>query len=225
MIGSFITPTSLNNTRSLKVSTTKIGTVGGAALLALAAGLAQAQTAAPSNGKVATLAFQAAIFETKDGQKALADLQAKFNPVKARLDAKRAEIQKNEDALRKGQNTLSQEAQQKLARDIDIETKSLNRDTDDANTDLEQENQRVINEMAGKMITIVGKYASEQGYSVVLDIGSQTTPVIWASNTVDITRAVIAAYDAGAASLTTSAPAPASKPAAPVRPQSGIGKP
>jgi outer membrane protein len=196
-----------------------IGPFAGAAVFALAAGFAQAQTsAAPAPaGKVATMAFQAAIFETKDGQKALADLQAKFNPVKAKLDAKRAEIAKSEDALRKGQNTLSPEAQQKLARDIDIATKSLNRDTDDANADLEQENQRLVNELAGKMIAIVGKYATEKGYSMVVDIGSQNTPVIWASNTVDITRDAIAAYDAGAATM------PASPPAA--KPSSGIGNP
>jgi outer membrane protein len=202
-------------------STSKIRTFAGAVVFALAAGLALGQTAAPppSSGKVATMAFQAAIFETKDGQKALADLQAKFNPVKARLDAKRTEIAKNEDALRKGQNTLSPEAQQKLARDIDIATKSLNRDTDDANADLEQENQRLVNELAGKMIAIVGKYAADKGYSMVLDIGSQNTPVIWASNTVDITRDAIAAYDAGAPA------APAANPPAPAKPSSGIGKP
>jgi outer membrane protein len=202
-------------------STSKIGTLAGAAMFALAAGLAQGQApvaTGTAGGKVATMAFQAAIFETKDGQKALAELQAKFNPVKARLDTKRTEIAKNEDALRKGQNTLSPEAQQKLARDIDIATKSLNRDTDDANADLEQENQRLVNELAGKMIAIVGKYATEKGYSMVVDIGSQNTPVIWASNTVDITRDAIAAYDAGAASMAPPA-APAAKPA------SGISKP
>jgi outer membrane protein len=197
-----------------------IRTFAGAALFALAGGFAHGQTSAPApaSGKVATMAFQAAIFETKDGQKAMADLQTKFSPVKARLDAKRAEIAKNEDALRKGQNTLSPEAQQKLARDIDIATKSLNRDTDDANADLEQENQRLVNELAGKMITVVGKFAQEKGYSMVVDVGSQTTPVIWASNTIDITRDAIAAYDASAVTPASAAPAPA-------KPSSGIGNP
>jgi outer membrane protein len=201
---------------------TTIRPVTGAALLALAAGVAaQGQTAAtgPSNSKVAVIEIQAAIFQTKDGQKALADLQAKFNPVKAKLEAKRAEIAKNEETLRKGANTMAEEARAKLARDVDVQTKALNRDTDDANADLEQENQKIMNELGSKMMAIINKYANEKGYLLVLDVSAQNTPVLWASNTIDITRDVIAAYDSGAASLPAtspgSAPAPVSKVPAP----------
>ncbi len=207
--------------------------VTGAALLMLAAGAAglsaQAQTAAaPVAGKVAVIEIQNAILQTKDGQKAMGELQAKFNPVKQKLDAKRAEIAKNEDTLRKGQSTMSQEAQAKLARDVDTATKALNRDTDDANADLESENQKLMNDLGGKMLAIINKYATEKGYVLVLDVSSQQTPVLWASNTIDITRDVIAAYDAGAASLpaspVTSTAPPASRPAA-SRPASGIARP
>lgn len=217
--------------------------VAGVALLVLAAGAsgisAQAQTAAagapitaasPVAGKVAVIEIQNAILQTKDGQKAMGELQAKFNPVKQKLDAKRTEIAKNEDTLRKGQSTMSQDAQAKLARDVDTATKALNRDTDDANADLEAENQKLMNDLGGKMLAIINKYATEKGYVLVLDVSSQQTPVLWASNTIDITRDVIAAYDSGAASLpatkpvTSAAPLP-SRPAASNRPASGIGRP
>lgn len=210
----------------------------GAALLVLVAGLAaQTPTAAPATaapetaapamsgvpGKVAVIEIQGAILQTKDGQKAVAELQAKFNPVKAKLDAKRAEISKNEDTLRKGQSTMAQEAQAKLARDIDVATKSLNRDTDDANADLESENQKIMNSLGGKMMAIINKYATEKGYVLVLDVSSQQTPVLWASNTIDITRDIIAAYDTGAASLpAVSSPLTTSAPQ-PVRPRSASG--
>ena len=188
-------------------------------------------TAGPANGKVAVIEIQSAIFQTKDGQKALADLQAKFNPVKAKLDAKRSDIAKNEDTLRKGQSTLSQDAQAKLARDIDVATKALNRDTDDANADLEAENQKLMNELGGKMMAIINKYAAEKGLVLVLDVSGQQTPVLWASNTIDITRDVIAAYDSGAASITptqsplTSAPGRTRPMTAPSRPASAITNP
>ena len=210
--------------------------VAGVTLLVLAAGVsgvrAQAQTAAaaPVAGKVAVIEIQNAILQTKDGQKAMGELQAKFNPVKQKLDAKRAEIAKNEDTLRKGQSTMSQEAQAKLARDVDTATKALNRDTDDANADLEAENQKLMNDLGGKMLAIINKYATEKGYVLVLDVSSQQTPVLWASNTIDITRDVIAAYDSGAADLpatkpVTSATPPPNRPAAANRPASGIARP
>jgi len=194
-------------------SLTVIRPLARAGLLALAAGLAALAQTSPSaaiSGKVAVIEIQAAIFQTQDGKKALADLQAKFNPVKQRLETKRADIAKNEDALRKGANTMSDEAKQKLARDIDTQTKSLNRDTDDANADLEQENQRLMNDLGGKMMAVINKYASEKGYVIVLDVSAQNTPVLWASNTIDITRDVIAAYDANAGNLTPSTSVPKS---------------
>ncbi len=201
----------------------------GAGLLAMAAGLClQAQTPAaappPSSGKVAVIEIQAAIFQTKEGQKALADLQVKFNPVKAKLEAKKAEIEKNQDALRKGANTLSPEAQQKLARQVDADTKSLNRDTDDANNDLQEENQKLMNDLGGKMYALIAKYAADKGYTVVLDVSAQTTPVVWASPSNDITRDVIAAYDASAAAGTL-APAAIRPPSVTSsKPSSGITK-
>ena len=41
-----------------------------------------APTPGPAGTKVGVIEIQAAIFQTKDGQKALADLQTKFNPKK-----------------------------------------------------------------------------------------------------------------------------------------------
>jgi outer membrane protein len=203
--------------------------VTGAACLALAAGLAaqtpaSAPAAGPSSGKVAVIEIQAAIFQTKDGQKALADMQVKFNPVKQKLEAKRADIAKNQDTLRKGQSTMSPEAQQKLARDIDLDTKALNRDTDDANADLEAENQRLMNDLGGKMMAVINRYATEKGFVLVLDDSSQNTPVLWASNTIDITRDVIAAYDANAGSMTATPP-PANSPVTRKNTPSGVAKP
>ncbi|MDQ2899311.1 MAG: OmpH family outer membrane protein, partial [Acidobacteriota bacterium] len=86
---------------------------------------------------------------------------------------------------------------------IDMKTKSLNRDTDDANAELEQENQRLMSDLGGKMMAVLNKYASDNGYVLVLDVSSQQTPVLYASNTIDITREIIGLYDKGAATMTT----------------------
>ncbi len=104
-------------------------------------------------------------------------------------------------------------------RDIDQKNTSLKRDNEDAQADLEQEQQRIMGELGGKMISILNKYASDNGYALVLDISSQQTPVLFASNTIDITRDIIALYDKAAPTMTApaqrSTAQPGMRPAAP----------
>ena len=205
----------------------------GAAVLALGmystagAQTAAPATSAPTGSKVGVIEIQAAIFQTKDGQKALADLQTKFNPKKTEFERRRAEIASTQDQYTKGANTLSEEARGRLMRDIDAKTKALNRDTDDANQDLEAENQKIMNDLGGKMLQVINKYSTDKGYVLVLDVSAQTTPVIFASNTIDITRDIIDLYDKSAATLTAAPARPAGSvggPAAPRRPV-GAAKP
>jgi outer membrane protein len=69
------------------------------------------------------------------------------------------------------------------------------------------------------MMVVIIKYAQSNGYSMILDISSPQTPVLWADNAVDITDEIVALYDKNSPSATApSKPAPAaSKPAAPAK--------
>ena len=87
--------------------------------------------------KVAIIHVQNAILQTKDGQKAAGELQGRFAPKKAELDKKQADIAALQDQLRKGSATMSEDAKAKLMRDIDANNKSLQRDTEDAQADLD----------------------------------------------------------------------------------------
>src|SRR5690349_17830642 len=86
--------------------------------------------AAAQTQKIAVINIQQAIVETKDGQKARNDLQAKFGPTQKELQDKQTRLSAHQDQYRKGQNTLSDEAKQKLAREIDSATTSLKRDSE-----------------------------------------------------------------------------------------------
>ena len=74
---------------------------------------------AQSPGKVGVINIQGAIISTKDGQKAAREIQSRFTPKKAELDKRQGEIGQLQDQLNRGRNTLSEEAQQKLVREID----------------------------------------------------------------------------------------------------------
>ena len=176
--------------------------------------LAHAQTGAPAQTKVGIIHIQNAIVSTKDGQKAAADLTARFAPKKADLEKKQNSIAQMQDQLRKGSNTMSEEAKQKLMREIDQTTKSLNRDSEDDNAELEQEQGKIMQELGQRMIAVIDKYAKDNGYAMILDVSSSQSPVLYAASGIDITQDIIALYDKNSQPATTSS-APASKSAPP----------
>jgi len=119
--------------------------------------------------------------------------------------------------LQKGGNTLSDSAKEDLTRNIDTKTKSYNRQLEDAQAELEQEQQKLVNVLGQKMMAVIDKFAQQNGFAIVLDVSNQNTPVLYASNTVDITKEVIDLYDKTVFTATPTAARPAapaaSKPA------------
>ncbi len=202
------------------------------AMTVLGAGmaLAQAPVAAPAMSapptKVAVIQIQAALAATKEGQKAAADLEVKLSPRKKELDGKQAEIKDLQEKLQRGGNTLSDSAKEDLTRNIDSKTKSYNRELEDAQAELEQEQQKVVGALGQKMMAVIDKYAQQNGFAIVLDVSSQNTPVLYASNTVDITKEVIDLYDKTVFTPTAARPAVAPPAAAPAaRPAAAAPKP
>lgn len=186
--------------------------------------LAALSTALPSlaqtNGKVAVINIQSALVSTKDGQKAATDLTSRFNPKKADFEKRQNDINQLQDQLNRGRNTLSDEARQNLMREIDQKTKSLKYDTEDAQSDLTQQEQKIMGELFGRLRAVVDKYAKDNGYVLVLDDSSQQT-MVYASSSIDITRDIIELYDKnspGASAPVSSGAAPPTKPPVAAKP-------
>ncbi len=206
--------------------------LGAGMALAQAPAAASAAPSAPPT-KVAVIQIQAALAATKEGQKAAADLEVKLSPRKKDLDGKQAEIKDLQDRLQRGGNTLSDSAKEDLTRNIDAKTKSYNRELEDAQAELEQEQQKVVGALGQKMMAVIDKYAQQNGFAIVLDVSSQNTPVLYASNTIDITKDVIDLYDktvftptaapSGSGAAARPAAPPATRPAA--APASAAPKP
>ena len=177
---------------------------------------AQSGAAAPGSvpNKVGIIHIQNAIISTKDGQKAAAELQTRFAPKKSDLEKKQSTISQLQDQLRKGSNTMSEDAKQKLMREVDQNTKSLNRETEDAQAELDQEQNKIMQELGQRISAVIDKYARDNGYSMILDVSSPQTPVMYAASGIDITQDVIALYDKNAPAATTSASPATASPAA-----------
>jgi outer membrane protein len=176
---------------------------------------AYAQGGPPAGTKVGIINIQQAIFSTKDGQKAIADLQAKFEPTRARLTKKQADLDADKAKLSQGANAMSADQKEKLMRDIDQKTKSLNRDTEDAQAESEQEQGKIMQDLGQRVVAVINKYSKDHGYSLIMDVSSQQTPVLFADPSIEITGEIIKLYDQNSPGPVTSAPPAAPKPTPP----------
>jgi len=185
--------------------------------LTVAAGIASAQTSAPT--RFCIIQAEAALVSTKDGQAAMAELQKALDPKKSELEKKQGVIKDKQDQLAKGGNTMSQSAKDGLTREIDTLNKAFTREVEDYNADAENQNRKVFDSLSGRMKQVLDLYAKDHGCAVVFNIADQNTPIVYFSDTVDITAAVVEMYDKTAGS--------AAKPAAtkPLAPAPGAAKP
>ena len=186
--------------------------------LALCLGLAATTTTlaqgaaapAPASNKVGIVAIQAAIASTNEGKKEFDALQKRFAPKQTELKALNDEVEKLKTQLQAQTDKLSEEERATRVKNLETKQKSLQRTYDDFQTEAQQAEQDVVNRLGGKMLTVLEKYAAANGYSVILDVSSQSTPVLWASQTTNITKELVDAYNA----QNPAAPAaPAAKPA------------
>ena len=172
--------------------------------------------------KVGIIHIQNAIIGTKDGQVAAKSLEERFMPRRKEVEKKQADIGAMQNQLRASSNTASEDVKNKLMRDIDVKQKSLQRDAEDFQAEVDQEQQKVLGELGGKIMAVIDKYATDNGYAIVIDVSSQQSPVLYAATAIDITREIVALYDRNAPSA-AKPPAPAAAPAAAPPPRSASG--
>ncbi len=200
----------------------------GAGLMTMAA---SAQTAAPAPhsgrrrrtrsvpqaipAKIALIAFEQAVFATNEGQRAVQDVQKKYEPKKAQIDALAQEVDSLKKQLQSAPATLSDEERATRLKNIDTKEKQLNRDAEDANTAYQSDLQEAYAKVAQKVSVTTKKYVSENGFTLLLDVSGQQSNVMWALPTTDVTEAVITAYnkESGIAAPPPSAPSAEPAPA------------
>jgi outer membrane protein len=189
--------------------------------LALAtATLAAAQTPAPAApagpAKVAVIAFQAAVAQTNEFQRDLADLQKKYAPKSAQLKSLNDEIENLTKQLQAQNAQMSDADRVTKTRTLEEKKKQFERENQDAQSDFQADMQQSINGVANKVGEVMIDYAKKNGFTLVLDAGDQqNTTVLYAVPSTDITKAVIDAYNqksgvpAPPAAVDAPAPAPA----------------
>jgi len=178
-------------------------------------------TDAAGPSKIAVITFQLAVAQTNEGQRNFADLEKKYEPKRQALKTLSDEIDTLTKQLQTQGATMSDADRASKSNTIDTKKKQLDRDAQDAQNDFQQDMQDMYNSLASKVYDVMQAYAEKEGFTLVLDVSQQQSPVLFASTSTNITKPVIDLYNeksgvpAPPPSASTDAPKPAAKPAAP----------
>ncbi len=182
--------------------------------LSLACAMLVAQTPAVPT-KLGTINLQQAVPNTQEAKAATSKLQREFfEPRTKALEAKQAEIRELQDKLSRAGNTLSQTAKDDQQRVINSKTKDFNREVEDFQADGEDKQRELLADFSTKMQAVIATYVQANGFAAIFDTGNRdTSGLVWASSAIDITQAVIEAYDKAHPATVPPAPAAPKPPA------------
>jgi outer membrane protein len=173
-------------------------------------------TAAPSSAsvRVGIIDIQQAIIATNEGARDFEALQKKFEPKRNELNSLNAEVESLKKQLNTQGDKMNEEARATLVKSIESKQKVLQRTGEDAKNDYEQQQNEVAQRILQKMAPVIDKYAKSNGYGLLFDSSNPWPqgPLLWATAGVDLTKAIVDAYNVQ--SGVAAPPRPAGAPAA-----------
>jgi outer membrane protein len=161
------------------------------------AAISFAQSPSPLSAQVCvTVAFNAAVLQTAEAQHIFSDLQSKFAPRQTHLQQLNAQIESLKKQINDNAASLSDAEKSAKLHTLDTEERQLQREADDFKGDTDNASQQAFQSVAKKVYAFLQDYAKHHAYTLVIDRGSDTAPVVWyAAANVDITAELIRAYD------------------------------
>jgi outer membrane protein len=182
-------------------------------------------TGAPAGSppaKIGLINILEAIQATNEGQKELEELGKRFTPKQTELRTLSDEIDRLKKQLEAQSPKITEEERNNQVRTIEAKQKVLQRSYEDAQSEFQQAQQDISGRIYQKMAAVLEKYASSNGYAVVLDVSQQQSAVLWGNTGTVITKQLVDAYNAQ-----SPVPPPATAPAsgAQAQPQGAAGAP
>ena len=167
--------------------------------------------------KVGTINIEQAIFASNEGRRDFDVLAKKFEPKQNELKGSADEIDSLKKQLNAQQDKLNEESRDKLVKQIEAKQKVFVRSTQDAQEDFQGQQGEIGNKILTRMAPLIVKYASENGYGMILDTSQQWPrgPVIWYGPAVDITQPIVEAFNVQSGVAPPAAGSVAPKPVRP----------
>src|SRR5215471_9861665 len=176
---------------------------------ALAQAVAAVTTPASVPSKIAFVNLQEALIECNEGKQEAAALQQKFAGRQSALKAQDDEIKKLKQDYQTASAKLSEEERSARMQVIQEKQKAFERSYADFQAEIQEAQQEALGRVFKKLLPVVEKYATANGYTAVFDVSNPQTPVVWIRKDSMITKQVVEAYNAETAAA---APAPVPPP-------------
>ena len=156
-----------------------------------------AATASATGNRVGVIDMQGAIAGSNEGQRDFDALAKKFEPKRLELQNQNTEIENLKKQLSTQGDKMNPEAHEALVKSIETKTKNLQRSAEDAQNEFQQQQNEIAQRILQKMAPVITKYTTENGYGLLLDASAPWPqgPVVVATQSVDITKAVVDAYN------------------------------
>lgn len=164
-----------------------------AAVLTLGLALASTSHAAPEKPatRVALIRMQEAIKDTKDGKKAETTLRKEIEDRQKKLQAEGQKIQAEMENLRKQGMVMDEKSRAEKEASIQKQVMAFEESKMRNQQEFQKRDQEISEPIIKKLRGIVSDVAKEKGYTLVID----TSSVVYAETSDDITEEVIKRYD------------------------------
>jgi outer membrane protein len=175
----------------------------------------------PATGtKVGTINIEGAIFASNEGRRDFEALNKKLEPKQGDLKNQSDDIESLKKQLNTQGEKMNEDARATLVKQIESKQKLFDRSVQDAREEAQGQQGEIAQRILGKMAPVIVKYASENGFGVIIDTSQPWPqgPVVWYGQAVDITQPVVEAYN-----LQSGVPAPPATAAG--KPTAGAVKP
>lgn len=177
---------------------------------------------ASSLTKIGIINMQQAILASNEGQRDFQSLSKKFEPKQTELKGMNDEVENLKKQLNTQGDKLNDVSRATLVKSIETKQKELQRNLEDAQSDFQSQQNDILQQVGQKMMQTLDKYAKANGYSIILDVSNQNSPVLWAGASTDLTKAIVDEYNTASG---VPAPAtPAAKSGLPSAPRPGASR-
>lgn len=150
----------------------------------------------PAPSKIAFVNLQEAVSTCNEGKQVAAELTRRFADKKNALKALDDELQKLKADYQVADLKLNENERAARLRAIQDKQKTLDRTYADYQAETQDAQQEAVNRIIKKMLPVLEKYVSAQGYTAVFDVANPQTPVIWVRKDALITKQLVEAYNA-----------------------------
>jgi outer membrane protein len=149
--------------------------------------------------KIAAVDLQKAFEQSAEGKGIISQLRQKEQAIVGELEKLDKQILSLETKLNTQRLTLSEEARQKLAFELESAKLQRQRTEEDSTKEFQRLQFSLVSRLRTEVYSVIQSYAREQQISLVFDL-SAPAGVIYCEPALDITSEIIRRYDAAKAS-------------------------